>query len=274
MGGLLSMNGVDASSLRDDSALLAFEAMAPIYDDFTAGYDYEGWLTDLLKILQAHGLSGRRLLDVACGTGKSFLPMLPRGWRVTGCDLSPAMLALAEEKTRDAVELAVADMRSMPRLGEFDVVWALDDAINYLLSVDELEEALLGMRDNLAGTGLLLFDVNELLAYRTFYAETSIIEQGGRRLIWRGLASPDVAASSICESRVEVMRGCTDGAIEDPVETSAHRQRHFTESEVLAALDRTGLDCLDVYAHGLDGIPVQPLDTSIHTKAIYIARRA
>jgi hypothetical protein len=57
-------------------------------------------------------------------------------------------------------------------------------------------------------------------------------------------------------------------------EASLHRQRHFPEAEVLKALNGVGLECLGVYAHGLDGIPVQPLDTSVHTKAIYIARIA
>jgi SAM-dependent methyltransferase len=258
--------------LREDSALRAFQAMAPVYDDFTAHYDYEGWLADLLTILERHGLGGRRLLDVACGTGKSFLPMLPRGWRVTGCDVSPAMVALAEQKAGDRVELSVADMRELPRLGEFDLVWALDDAINYLLSVKELEEALCGMRDNLAGDGLLLFDLNELLVYRTFYAETSVLQQGGKRFTWRGLGSADAAAGSVCESRLEVESD--DGARLDQSEASVHRQRHFPEAEVLAALERSGLECLDVYGHGLDGIPRQPLDTKSHTKAIYIARRA
>jgi len=259
------------ADLDRDLALGAFEAMAPAYDDFTAHYDYEGWLEDLLKILEPHGLRGRRLLDVACGTGKSFLPMLPRGWRVTGCDISPAMLALAEEKAGDAVDLSVADMRELPRFGEFDLAWALDDAINYLLSVGELEVALGGMGNNLTASGLLLFDVNELLAYRTFYAETSVIERDGRSLIWRGLGSSDVVPGSVCESRFEV-RDSRDGGRSTGV--SVHRQRHFAEAEVLAALERAGLECLDVYGHGLDGIPQQPLDVERHTKAIYIARRA
>ena len=254
-----------------DSALRAFQAMAPVYDDFTAHYDYEGWLADLLKILERRGLTGRRLLDVACGTGKSFLPMLPRGWQVTGCDLAPAMVALAEEKAGDSVELSVADMRGLPRLGEFDLVWALDDAINYLLSLDELDEALCGMRDNLASGGLLLFDVNELLVYRTFYAETSVVEQGDKRFTWHGLTPADVAAGSLCESRLEVQSD--DGAPANQGKTSVHRQRHFPEAEILAALERADLECLDVYGHGLDGIPRQPLDTEQHTKAIYIARR-
>jgi SAM-dependent methyltransferase len=273
MIGLLSMDAAIAGA-GEDGALRTYQAMAPVYDDFTAGHDYEGWLTDLLKILEGHGLTGRCLLDVACGTGKSFLPMLPRGWQVAGCDLSPAMLALAKEKAGDSAVLSLADMRELPRLGEFDLVWALDDAINYLLRVEELEDALSGMRDNLAGSGLLLFDLNELLVYRTFYARTSVVEQGGLRLIWRGLGSADAAAGSVCESRLEVERIGDDGAIEGQGEASVHRQRHFPEAEVLAALDRAGLECLGIYGHGLDGIPVQPLDTSIHTKAIYIARRA
>lgn len=248
-----------------------YEAMAPVYDDFTAHHDYEGWLADLLTALELRGLQGRRLLDVGCGTGKSFMPMLPRGWEVTGCDISPAMLELAREKAGDTVRLEVADMLELPRFGEFNLVWALDDAINYLLSAEELERALTGMRANLAPGGLLLFDVNELLAYRTFFAETVVVERGGRRLVWNGLATPDVAPSSICESRLEVVRNSDDAETgEAPMHT--HRQRHFPEVEVLATLERAGLECLDVYGIYTDGILKQPLDDTIHTKAIYIAR--
>jgi SAM-dependent methyltransferase len=259
-----------AAQTGADWAERTYEGMAPVYDDFTAHHDYEGWLTDLLVALERRGLQGRRLLDVACGTGKSFLPMLPRGWQVTGCDISPAMIELAREKAGEEVTLAVADMLELPVFGEFDLVWALDDAINYLLSREELERALAGMRRNLAPTGLLLFDVNEMLAYRTFFAETTVVERGGRRLVWSGLAAPDAAPGSICESRLEVATGKDEAEV--PVVT--HRQRHFPEAEVIAALEGAGLECLDVYGHGLDGIPKQPLDVESHTKAIYIARRA
>jgi SAM-dependent methyltransferase len=246
--------------------------MAPVYDDFTAHHDYEGWLGDLLKALEHHGLPGKRLLDVGCGTGKSFMPMLPRGWEVTGCDISPAMLRLAREKAGPAVRLEVADMVELPRFGEFDLIWALDDAINYLLSPDELARAMVAMRANLAPGGLLLFDVNELLAYRTFFAETEVVERDGRRLVWKGLAPKDVAPGSICESRLEVVAEGPEAEAGAAVMT--HRQRHFPEAEVRVALDAAGLECLDVYGIYTDGILKQPLDDTIHTKAIYIARRA
>jgi SAM-dependent methyltransferase len=254
-----------------DWARGAYEGTALAYDDFTAHHRDEEWIADLLVALQRHGLQGDRLLDVGCGTGKSFVPMLSRGWEVTGCDISPSMLELARGKVGEGVCLEIADMLALPKFGSFDLVWALDDTVNYLLSTEELERALVGMGKNLAPAGLLLFDLNTLLAYRTFFAETAVIERRGRRLVWRGLAAPDVAPGSICESCLEVASG-EDGA--DPPGPLTHRQRHFPQGEVLAALERAGLECLDTYGIQTDGIRKQPLDESIHTKAIYIARRA
>jgi SAM-dependent methyltransferase len=258
--------------------------MAPVYDEFTAHHETDVWIADLLKLLERNDLQGKRLLDVGCGTGKSFLSMLPQGWEVTGCDISPAMLELAREKAGDRARLIVANMLELPKFGEFDLVWSLDDAVNYLLSPEELKRALAGMRANLAPTGRLLFDVNTLRTYRTFFAGTEVVERNGQRLVWHGLADANVAPGSICESRVEAAPGEAGAGEGEPgpgggegeggVLAHRHRQRHFPEAEVLAALDGAGLECLDVYAHGLDGIPRQPLDEATHTKAIYIARAA
>jgi SAM-dependent methyltransferase len=247
----------------------AYEAMAPVYDDFTAHHDYELWLGNLLPKLRRHGLSGHRLLDVGCGTGKSFLPMLERGWEVTACDISASMLDLARAKAGDAVRLSVEDMRELPVFGEFDLVWSLDDAVNYLLSGEELGEALSGMRANLAPGGLLMFDLNTLQAYRTFFAEEQRLERGGRQLVWRGQASAETPPGSVSEARLEVVAG--DG--DEPVETHVHRQRHFPEAEVLELVAGAGLECLDVYGHGFDAVPKQPVEELVHSKAVYIARR-
>ncbi len=249
----------------------AYEALAPVYDDFTAHHDYELWLGNLLPKLRRHGLSGRRLLDVGCGTGKSFLPMLERGWDVTACDISPSMLELARAKAGDAVPLSVADMRELPVFGEFDLVWSLDDAVNYLLSGDELREALSGMRANLAPGGLLMFDVNTLQAYRTFFAEVQKVERGGRRLIWRGQSSTEAQPRSINEAHFEV-ESVDDGVVD--VETHVHRQRHYPETDVRELLEAAGLECLDVYGHAYDAVPKQPVEELVHTKAVFIARRA
>lgn len=247
----------------------AYEAIAPVYDDFTAHHDYELWLGNLLPKVRKHGLNGQRLLDVGCGTGKSFLPMLAQGWEVTACDISPSMLELARAKAGDAAELSVADMRKLPAFGEFDLVWALDDALNYLLSPEELVEALSGMRANLAPDGLVMFDVNTLQAYRTFFAEEQRVERDGKRLIWRGQGSADTPPRSISEARFAIESG--DGA---EIETHIHLQRHFPETEVRDLLEIAGLECLDVYGHGFDAVPKQPVEELVHSKIVFIARGA
>ncbi len=258
-----------------DWAEFAFEAMAPVYDDFTAHYEYEFWTAQLLSVLERNGLRGNRLLDVGCGTGKSFLPLLRRGWEAVGCDISRSMLDLAREKTGDEVRLELADMRTLPGFGEFDLVWALDDAINYLLSTEELEAALRGMRANLAPSGLLLFDVNELLVYRFYYGESLEVERDGRRLVWEGTARGEVEPGSLFEFLCFEKR--LDGEDRESPgrhNTSVHRQRHFTQAEVLRSIDRAGLECVSVYGQSTDGVPRQPLDEAVHTKAIYVARAA
>jgi SAM-dependent methyltransferase len=254
---------------RDQSAKQAYEAMAPVYDDFTSHHDYELLQSELLPQLRRHGLSGDRLLEVACGAGKSFLPMLAQGWRVTACDISPSMVALAREKAGDAATVEVADMRELPVFGEFDLVWCLDDGLNHLLSAEEVALALSGMRANLAPEGLLLFGVNTLGSYNRFFSTTEVVERGGRRLTWRGQGSGEVAPGSICEGRFEVET--TTG---EPVDVPAHvhRQRHFPEAVVLEALDEAGLTCLDVFGHGYDAVLEQPVDEVAHNKAVYIAR--
>lgn len=258
-----------SSGRRDMSAKLAFEAFAPVYDDFTAHHDYELWLGNLLPKLEEQGLQGRRLLDVGCGTGKSFMPMLDRGWDVTACDIAHQMLEKARSKVGSAVKFSVADVRDLPVLGQFDLVWCLDDALNYLLSIEEFEQALACMARNLAPTGLLTFDLNTLSSYRHFFAEEDVIERDGKRLIWRGKTDPNAGPGCTSEATLEVEP--LEPAAGPPIPPVVHRGRHFPEDQVVASLASSGLRCLAVFGHGYDAVFQQPLDEDTHKKAVYIA---
>jgi SAM-dependent methyltransferase len=264
------VEAISAGKEDERWAEVAYDAIAPVYDDFTAHNNYELWLGYLLPQAERHGLHGHRLLDVACGTGKSFIPMLKRGWEVTACDISAPMVELARAKVGDAAKLSVADMRELPDFGEFDLVLCLDDAVNYLLSTDELERAMTGMRHNLAADGLLMFDVNTIETYRGFFAEEIVVERDGRRLLWHGLSSADQAPGSINEASFEALP--LEGGSGPAIAPQMHRQRHFPEADVLAAFEVAGLECLDVFGHEDDAIPQQPLEENRHTKAVYIAR--
>lgn len=255
-----------------NAAGIAYQAMAPVYDDFTCNHDYDLWLGSLLPALERHGIPGRRLLDVACGTGKSCMPMVEGGWVVTACDVAPAMIEIAKRKAEGmSVRFAVSDMRRLPTFGEFDVVWCLDDAVNYLLSTAELMRSFQGMRKNMGQNALLVFDLNTLHSFRTFFVERHEVENSTARMIWTGLGDPHAEPETVAEARFEVE--FREPHVGPPIAPQIHRQRHFPEAVVIGALQGAGLETVAVHGHHYDAVLHQPLDEDKHTKAIYIARK-
>jgi SAM-dependent methyltransferase len=251
-------------------AEVAYDAIAPVYDDFTAHHDYRLWIGTLLRLGAAHELRGETALDIACGTGKSFIPMIEAGWQVTACDISPSMVELARAKAGPEVRIEVADMRELPVYGSFDLVCCLDDAMNYLHSQEEVERTLRGMAANLAPEGVVIFDANTLIVYRGFFAEHVEVEANGRRLIWDGKTGGRIEPGEIAEATFEVEPLVSGTG--PTIEPETHRQRHHPETELREAIDNAGLEIAGLYGHHFDGIPHQPFAETDHTKAIYILK--
>jgi SAM-dependent methyltransferase len=159
-------------------ALAAYEAMAPHYDCFTDGYAHAELARGLHQRLLGFGLEGRDALDVACGTGKSTAPLIELGYRVSACDLSPEMLVLARSRLGDIASLFVADMRALPDVGPYDVAFCLDDAVNYLLTDEDLQAAMGSIASVLRPGGLVVFDTNSLATYRGAFARDVISDAG------------------------------------------------------------------------------------------------
>lgn len=248
-----------------DTVLSTYEEFARIYDDFNHQNNYEMWLgRKLLPELEKRGLRQGRALDVGCGTGRAFEPLLKRGWEVHGCDLSPAMLERAREQFGGRVELEVADMRELPVFGEFELVLAMNDAVNYLLGDGELERALRAIRPNLAPDGLLLFDTNSRLMCRIAYeeAEDEVVKDG-RSWRWTALGRDEPAP--IFRSRIEG----------DGIEPILNEERYFRIDEVEAALESAGYECLVVLGQREEGTEVvlrDPPDDDADHKIVYIGR--
>lgn len=249
-----------------DASKQAYEALAPSYDAFTLGlgYKYETWTATLLAKAEEEGLPGNRLLDVACGTGFSFIPLLDRGWRVTGCDVSAAMIEAARAKVGGRAELVAADMRELPVLGEFDLVWGVNTPFVYLLNGEELEATLAGMRRNLAPGGLVLFDAMTMKTARTFFSEQFDVEREGKRFSWKGkLAASDLAPGIVGGGRLEELG--------NPNLAQDHAMRHFSDAEFRAAIEAAGLRCERVFGEK-DGQLHPELDEEDHSVSVYLCR--
>ena len=248
-----------------------YDAFAPYYDAFTAESDYEAWTRELLGLAGRYGIRGGTLLDLACGTGKSFAGFLRHGFRVTGCDGSSAMLAEAACRA-PATPLVQADLRSLPQLGRFDLVTCFDDSLNYLADEAGLAAAFAGIELNLDSGGLALFDLNSLRAYRTTFASQAITERDGIVFAWRGSSAPDAAPGCVAEATIDVFAPDRDELYTRV--TTRHAQRHFPRDRVLALLAGAGLECLAVHGVLPDCSLAEPAVETEHMKLLYAARRA
>jgi SAM-dependent methyltransferase len=84
----------------------------------------------------ARPLTGPRVLEPACGSGRLLVQMAQRGWRVHGFDLEPAMVQYSRERLRAeglAGTVAVGDMASFEVRGKFDLAHCFVSTFKYLL---------------------------------------------------------------------------------------------------------------------------------------------
>ncbi len=248
-------------------ALDQYREFAGIYDQFAHRNDFELWLGEVLlpHLLELGLAAPGAALDVACGTGRAIPSLLRRGWEVQGCDLSPAMLAVARERFGDGVRLDVADMRRLPVLGSFDLVLVLNDAVNHLLTDGDLERAMASLALNLAPGGLLLFDCTTESFFRSAFDPSARrhVECEGRHWTWHGLGRSD--------RHPDVFRVEISGDSVDPIVLT---QRHFSPAEFEAAIAAAGLECRRVLGQREIGerlfLNREPDDWR-DDKAIYIA---
>lgn len=137
------------------------------YTGFAGHYDRQmmDWYAGtygqrLLGLLAARDLAGAKVLDAGCGTGTLALMLAREGYRVTGVDLSAALLSVARTKdTAAAVRWQEADITRL-NLGEtFDAVTSVADVLNHLETLDEWERAFRSFAAHLRPGGTLFFDV-------------------------------------------------------------------------------------------------------------------
>lgn len=246
-----------------------YETFASTYDAFFSDEDHEYWLPTLETIAREHNLPGRRLLDVACGTGLSAAPMVARGYDVSACDISPAMLrraGLRLERAGGYTRLDVADMRNLPDWGRFDLVTCLCDAVNYLLDLHDLDAAFASAASRLKPGGLYIFDTNSLSTYRTIFTGSFTCEAEDVRFHWHGVHVDDPTPGRIYTSRFESLSSSGSAV-------HVHVQRHWPVELVRERLERAGLRCVSAIGQTSGTVISGEPDESRFMKVVFVARR-
>ncbi len=142
----------------------SYGSIARIYDG-----EYRHFNSDVALVLERLAAERVRgpVLDLACGTGRLTFPLLAAGYRVTGVDLSDAMLRRARQRRRalppdDRIRLRFArqDMTQLKlRGGQFRATVIGFSSFNLLATEEQRLDCLDGIARHLEPGGVALLDL-------------------------------------------------------------------------------------------------------------------
>jgi SAM-dependent methyltransferase len=99
---------------------------APYRRDRLPGWDVGQPCSHLVKALEDEAFRPGRVIVLGCGSGTNAIYLASKGFEVTGVDVAPSALTIAEKKERKAgvkVNWMVADILALPKLEAFDLVF-------------------------------------------------------------------------------------------------------------------------------------------------------
>jgi SAM-dependent methyltransferase len=105
---------------------------------------------------------GASILDLCCGQGRHSVQWAKRGFKVTGLDLNPDYVQLAQQAAaanQVSIETVAADMREIPFENKFDAIVNMYSSFGYLESEAEDLRVLQSAARALKAGGLLLLDM-------------------------------------------------------------------------------------------------------------------
>jgi SAM-dependent methyltransferase len=232
--------------MGDGSADL-YAALAPIYDAWQSSDGMQPFalvaaakLAPLLeREARARGPAGAgfSFLDLGCGTG-TLLGALRRRqptWRLTGLDLSAAMLAVAARKpTAGTIGLARVPLEGpLPFLRTFDAAGAFYDTFNHLPDLAALARTFAALAATLRPGGLLVFDLTNRRGFERWWRGRNDFQGPGWRL---SIEARFDGRLDLGQAEVSLSQEGRGG----PTQSIRLQERHLPESEVAEALATAG----------------------------------
>lgn len=218
---------------------------AELYDLIYADkpYEAESRCVDGLIREFDDGKGGRRLLEMACGTGRHALQLEWLGHEVNASDYSASMVAVAQARGKAegaSARFEVRDMRTLGLTGAgFDSAVCLFDSIGYLQTNDGIRAALGEIHAALRPGGVFVFEFWHAPAMLRSYDPVRVrrIEVPGRELVRISETSLDVARQ-LCTVAYEILELYPDGRYSRVRE--AQQNRYFFVPEMALFLESAG----------------------------------
>ena len=219
------------------------------YDRFMVKYvDYKGWVDYTIRMFGHFRSDPKTILDLACGTGIPTLMLARRGYRMTGVDRSPEMLAVLESKRGNLPVTAVrADIRDFTVPEPLEGAICLYDSLNYLLTEDDLERCFRCVRAAVLAGGLFVFDMNTVYGLAEHWGtRTTAREVGDVYSIWQHDWDQETRVSTLTLTFWEKTEEGKPG--EKFVEI--HQERAYHPKEIERRLKAAGFNEAHFFQHG------------------------
>lgn len=138
-----------------------YGSYAKYYDILYSFIDYKKETEAIVKLIKnKKRTSGKKLLEVACGTG-NYTVFLAQYFDTTGSDVSPDMIRLAKKKTKDA-DFIIADMQNFSTKTKFEIIACLASSIGYLKNYSELKKTISNFARHISPGGLLVIEPTQM----------------------------------------------------------------------------------------------------------------
>lgn len=244
-----------------------YSVLARFYDRLnTADYGKVKHLIDAL--FAEYGIPPRAtLLDLACGTGSLTCRYAVEGYDMIGVDLSPEMLAEAQNNAAQTGVFPLflcQDMRKLDLYGTVDGGFCLFDSMNYLPHEQDLVTVFGRLKHFIAPGGIFVFDLNTKRKFETTYGDrTYVFDEKDLYAVWENEYRPEAGT---CDFYLTFFVKDTQGRY---VRMEEHqKERIFSDAILEEAFAAGHFEPLHVY-----GDTQRTLATPADERRYYVVRR-
>ncbi|WP_419958632.1 class I SAM-dependent DNA methyltransferase [Psychrobacillus psychrotolerans] len=147
-----------------------YEQFAYIYDSLMSDIPYNKYAEWVQSNAPLN--TPKRLVDIGCGTGVLSIQFAKAGYEVIGVDLSDSMLTVAQNRSFENgtdITFICQSMADLEGVDEVDVAVIAIDSLNYLVTLEEVEQTFKRLFASLNLNGQLFFDVHSLYKMDVIY---------------------------------------------------------------------------------------------------------
>lgn len=245
----------------------SYASLAGIYDK-TIEIDYDKWTKFVVQYFNSKGISlrGKKLLELACGTGNMTLKIREQGMEVTAIDLSNEMLQTAMEKAlkkRTKVLFINQNIIDLNINKTFEFVFSFCDGFNYIINEEDLLKSFGRVYSHLNNGGYFMFDISTAYKLKNKIGNSTFTQNSDEiSYIWDNYLEENILDMYITffinEGKGDIYRRFKEH----------HVQRAWENQFIVESLEKIGFKNIEIY----NDYSIESINDET-TRAVFICKR-